>query len=171
MEFLDLFSLKDVAIVFTGLMVASIIRIYYDSHVNRKKAERFGSSLGIYNTLLNTQKEGLIIIAGDKLIFSNDEAAEVLQIKSHQLDIEYLKTLQIQYDYNQDKEYFMDCIKTINYTPDANILSTSDRLPVSLSINKFTPYSNVDVTWYVIILQDMTNIRDLQEGAESLLEV
>jgi len=171
MEFLNLFSLKDVAIVFTGLVIVSIIRIYYDSYVNGQKAKRFGNSLGIYNTLLNTQKEGLLIIAEDKLLFSNAEAAEILHTKVHKLDINYLRTLQIEYDYTKGKYTFLDSIKTLNYNADTNIIHDSDTLPVSISVNKFVPYSSTNILWYIVILQDMTSVRELQEGAESLLDV
>jgi len=41
MEFLNLFSLKDVFLAATGLMLVSMLRIYYDSYVDRKKSKTF----------------------------------------------------------------------------------------------------------------------------------
>jgi hypothetical protein len=42
-------------------------------------------------------------------------------------------------------------------------------MPISISINKIKPYSHANDVWYVIILQNMTNINELRDGAENLL--
>ena len=169
MGFLDLFSLTDVAIVFTGLVIVSIIRIYYDSHVNRQKAERFGSSLGIYNSLLDGTKEGLLIIAEGEVVFSNTEAADILNVKPQQMEKEYLSTLNVGDEYSKKEENFLDAIQHKEYMPSAYITDGSKAISLSISVNKVKPYSHNEKTWYVIILQNMQNVNELREGAESLL--
>lgn len=169
MEFLDLFSLTDVAIVFTGLVIVSIIRIYYDSHVNKQKAERFGSSLGIYNSLLEDTKEGLLIISEDEVIFSNTEAADILCVKPQQVDKDFLSTLKVGDSYSSEENNFLDSIMYKEYLPNAYITNGTNTTSLSISVNKIKPYSHNENIWYVIILQNMKNVNDLREGAESLL--
>jgi len=168
-DFLNLFSLTDVAIVFTGLVIVSIIRIYYDSYVNKQKAKRFGSSLGIYNSLLDDTREGLFILADDKVIFSNIEAADILHVKQHQIDKAYLSTLQVKDDYSSTRNDLFNIIQTKEYIPNATILNDTDNISVSISVNKVKPYSHTDTVWYIVILQNMTHVHALREGAESLL--
>jgi len=165
MEFLELFSLKDVAIVLTGLIIASIVRIYYDSHVTEKKAKQFGNSLGIYNNLLDETREGLFILSNDKqIIFSNSESRNILNIKEHTIDKEYLETLMI-----GEQENLLNIIYTKTYLPNAYIVDNQNTKAISISINKMQPNKYTAQVWYIVILQDMTQMSELRDGAQTLL--
>lgn len=168
MEFLDRFSLEDVVIVFIGLLIVSIFRIYYDSYVSRKKASRFGSSLSIYNNLLSNTKEGLLIIGSDdQVIYINTEAADILNTKEYGVDANFLSTVTIENTDTHTKESLLDIIHTQSHIPNASIMHILDPMPISISINTIT--HNFD-KWNVVILQDMTSVQELREGVTSLLD-
>jgi len=170
MEFLELFSLKDVAIVLTGLIIASIVRIYYDSHVTEKKAKQFGNSLGIYNNLIDETREGLFILSNDKqIIFSNNEARNILNIKAHNIDKESLETLMIGDEHSAEEQNLLNIIYTKTYLPNAYIVDDQNTKAISISINKMQPNKYTAQVWYIVILQDMTQISELRDGAETLL--
>jgi len=171
MEFLDRFSLQDVATVFIGLVVVSIVRIWYDYYVNKKKATQFGSSLGIYNNLLDDTKEGLIIISDDDhVIYSNAEAADILNTKTHTIDADYLRTVSVANADKTETENLLDIIQSKNHIPNAYIMHSTEALAISISINNIQPHSHTDDTWHVVILQDMTSINELRDNARNLLD-
>ena len=168
MNFLDRFSLEDVAIVFIGLVIVSIIRIWFDSHVNRKKAKQFGSSLGIYNSLLDSNKEGLLIIADDNnVIYTNNEAADILNTEVNSMEADYLSTVLIENIDSQSKENLLSIIYSQTHIPNAQL---SDSMAISISINKIKPYTQSDDIWYIVIIQNMTSINELRDGARNLLD-
>ncbi len=170
MNFLDKFSLEDVAIVFIGLIIVSIIRIWFDSYVNRKKAKQFGSSLGIYNSLLDDTKEGLFIISNDNhVVYSNNEAADILNTKMHKMEADFLSTILIENSERTGQKNLIDIIKTESYVPNAYIMHIGDFMPISISVNKIQPYTQSEDTWYIVILQNMTSINELRDGARNLL--
>jgi len=118
MDFLSKFSLVDVAIVFIGLVIVSIVRIWYDSYVNNKKAMQFGNSLGIYNSLLDETKEGLLIITqNDDVVFTNTEAADILHTRTHSINKDFLQTVQIEDEVKSSKDSLLECIHTQTYMP------------------------------------------------------
>jgi len=170
MEFLDRFSLEDVAIVFIGLVIVSIIRIWFEAHTNKKNATRFGSSLGIYNNLLDETREGLFIITDDKeIIFSNNESRNILNIKAHSIEKESLETLIIGDEHSAGQENLLNIIYTKTYLPSAYIMDAQDKKAISISINKLQPNKYTAQTWYIVIIQDMTQISELRDGAQTLL--
>ena len=171
MNFLDKFSLEDVAIVFIGLVIVSIVRIWFDSHVNRKKAKQFSSSLGIYNNLLDSSKEGLLIIADDNnVIYTNPEAANILNTEVNGLEADYLSTVKIENSDNQTKENLLSIIHSQTHIPNAQLMHLSDSMAISISINKIKPYTESDDIWYIVIIQNMTSINELRDGARNLLD-
>ncbi len=171
MEFLDLFSLKDVFIAATGLMFVSIMRIYYDSYIEKKKVARFGNSLGIYNSLIEDSKEGLLIVSdNEKVIFVNTEAANILNTNIGKLNSTYLDSIRIEGEYTNKNESLLEIIHTKNYISNAHIIDNSRTLPISISINKVNISPQSHNYWYIVILRDMTSINDLREGAQGLLE-
>jgi len=171
MEFLDIFSLTDVFVAAIGLMLVSIMRIYYDSYVEKKKVKRFGSSLGIYNSLIEDSKEGLLIVSdNNEIIFTNIEAAKILNTNIEKLDSSYLDSVRIENEDNGKNESFLEILHTKNYIANAYIINDSGNLPISVSINKVNTSPQAYNYWYVVILRDMTNINELREGARGLLE-
>lgn len=168
MEFLELFSLKDVAIVLTGLIIASIVRIYYDSLVTEKKAKQFGSSLGIYNSVIEDTREGLFIFSNNEVIYSNTEAADILNTKVHNINKEYLESTMIGLEDKDESMSLLDIIQTKSYVTNAHTAHGLEPMAISISINNFTHDS--DGKMRVVVLQDMTNINELREGARILLD-
>jgi len=170
MEFLDRFSLEDVAIVFIGLVIVSIIRIWFEAYTNKKKATRFGSSLGIYNNLLDEKREGLFILTNDKqIIFSNNESRNILNIKAYTIDTKSLETLMIGDEHSAGQQNLLNIIYTKSYLPNAYIVDDQNTKAISISINKMQPNKYTDQVWYIVILQDMTQMSELRDGAETLL--
>ena len=171
MNFLDLFSLNDVFLAATGLMLVSILRIYYDSYVEKKKVKRFGSSLEIYNSLIEDSREGLLIISdNNEIIFANTEATNILRTNTEKLDSSYLDTLRIENEDNGKNESLFEMLHTKNYIANAYLINNSHKLPISISINKVNTSPNAYNYWSIVILRDMTSINDLREGARGLLE-
>ena len=170
MEFLDRFSLEDVTIVFIGLVIVSIIRIWFEAHMNKKKATRFGSSLGIYNNLLDDTKEGLFILSDEgEIIFTNSEATHILNTRANRMNKEYLETLEIGDNHSSKKENLLDVIYNKTYLPNAYIVDDQDEKAISISINTLHPNKYMGQTWYIVIIQDMTQISELRDGAQTLL--
>ena len=166
MNFLDNFTLEDVATVFIGLLIVSIVRIWYESYVNKKKATQFGSSLGLYNSLLEDTKEGLLIITDtDNIIYVNDEAADVLHTQKNRIDKVFLSTFTIENVDRNSQDTLLNIIHTQSYLSTAYTKSS----PVSISINKVLPNENSHA-WYVVILQNITHIEELRDGAKDLLQ-
>lgn len=167
MNYLDNFTLEDVATVFIGLLLVSIVRIWYESYVNKKKATQFGSSLSLYNSLLEDTKEGLLIMTDtDNIIYVNNEAADVLHTQKNRIDKEFLSTFSIE-DVNKSAEdNLLNIIHTQTHLSSAHTKSS----PISISINKILPHENANRTWYVVILQNITHIEELRDGAKDLLQ-
>jgi transcriptional regulator with PAS, ATPase and Fis domain len=171
MEYLDLFSLKDVFIAATGLIIASIMRIYYDSYIEKKKIKRFSRSLTVYNSLVEDNKDGLLIISNNnEVIYSNNEATKILNTNRTNLDTIHLSGIGIEYENNSNNQSLLETIYSKNYIANANIMvKGSKKLPVSLSINKVSTSSQDDYHWYAVVLRDMTSICELRDGTRDLL--
>jgi len=170
MEFLDLFTLKDVFIAGTGLIIASIIRIYYDSHVETKKVKRFGSSLGIYNSAIETNKSGLIVLSSsDEVIFVNTEAVNVLGANIEQLRNGHLDSLLIENEESKKSDSFLNTIHSLNHLPYAQLINKSQKVPVDVSINKINTSVQSKDFLYVINISDNSSINQLQDEARELL--
>ncbi len=170
MNFLDLFSLKDVFIAASGLMVVSIARIYYDSYVEKKKIKNFGASLGIYNSLIEDNKEGLLIVSEhDKIISINKEAAHILHTTTESIDRDYLEKVRVVNTYNSTDESLLEIIHAKDYIANASI-DNFNHLPISISINKVNISPQSYNYWYVVIIRDMSSINNLRNDAKVLLE-
>lgn len=170
MEFLDIFSLSDVFIAATGLMFVSILRIYYDSYVEKKKVARFGNSLELYNGTVENPEEGLLIIShSNEIIFVNKEAAKILNTNENSLDLDYLNSIYIENDDTYTNENFMEMIYAKNHIVNAHVVINSHKLPITATINKVKLSSDENNYSYVVIIRDMTLMKDLREKAESLL--
>ncbi|MFC2073274.1 PAS domain-containing protein [Campylobacterota bacterium] len=172
MEFLDIFSLTDVFIAATGLMFVSILRIYYDSYIEKKKVKRFGNSLELYNSTVEHAEEGLLIIShSNEIIFVNTEATNILNTNKKNLDLNYLNSIRIENDDTHINENFMEMIHTKNHIVHAHVVINSHKLPIMATINKVNLYSHENNYCYVVIIRDMTLMNNLREKAESLLSV
>ena len=171
MEFLDIFSLKDVFIAAAGLMLVSMLRIYYDSYVEKKKVRNFGNSLGIYNSLIDDSEEGLLIVSDDnEIVFVNREAAEMLNTNKEKIDSSYFESIRIENEDNGTNESLLEAIQASKHIANAYLLNDSSKLPISVSINKVYTSSQAYNYWNVVILRDMTSINELREGVRGLLE-
>ncbi len=172
MDFLDIFSLTDVFIAATGLMFVSILRIYYDSYVEKKKVARFGNSLELYNSTVEHADEGLLMISNsNEIIFVNTEATKILNTNENNLDINYLNSIRIEYDDTHISENFIEMVHTKNRIVNAHVVINSHKLPIMATINKVNLSSDENNYCYVVILRNMTLMNDLRNTAESLLSV
>ena len=172
MEFLDIFSLTDVFIAASGLMFVSILRIYYDSYVEKKKVKRFGSSLELYNTTVEHTEEGLLIISSnDQVIFVNAEAERILNTTQNRLDVNYLNEITIENHDTDQSESFLNMLHNKNHIVHADIITNAHKLPILATINKVNVSSHSNDYWYIVILRDMTLMNDLREKAQNLLSV
>jgi sensor histidine kinase regulating citrate/malate metabolism len=172
MEFLDIFSLTDVFIAATGLMFVSILRIYYDSYVEKKKVKRFGNSLELYNITVEDGKEGLLIISNsNEIIFVNTEAAKILNTDKTSLDVNYLNSIGIEYYDTHTNENFMEMVYTKKHIVNAHVVINSYKLAITATVNKVNLTSYENDYCYVVILHDMTLMNDLREKARSFLLV
>lgn len=140
--------------------------------MSRKKATRFGSSLGIYNNLLGNTKEGLLIIADDnKVIYVNTEAADILNTNTYSVDTDFLSTVTIENSDTHSKENLLNIIHTQSHIPNASIMHHLDPMAISISINTITPDSHANDIWYIVILQNMTSVQELRAGVKSFRRI
>jgi len=170
MEFLNIFTLKDVFIAGTGLVLVSMLRIYYDSYVERKKMKNFSQSLTIYNSLVEESRDGLLIISEDNnVIFANDEVANILNTPVGNFDSKDLYAIDIANEENGTTRSLLETIQSESYMENAYLVNGLNSLPISMSVNKVSVSSDAQNYWYIGILRDMTNINDLREGTRELL--
>lgn len=170
MEFLSLFSLKDVFFAGTGLVLVSMLRIYYDSYVDRKKVKHFSTSLSMYNSLFEESRDGLLILSEhNKIIFVNKEAADILKINIKKPDSKSLFVIDVENEENRKSKSFLDFIHTDGFMANGYLVNNANKLPIYISVNKVNILPEVDEYYCVVHLRDMTNINKLREGTMDLL--
>ena len=173
MDFIDIFSISDVFKVALGLMLASIIRLYYASYLEKKKISNFSNSLTIYNTLMEDTQSGLIIITNnDKILFSNTIASDMLNTKGKDIDSTYLENIYISDVYSNKKEKFIQGIHAQHHMTNVCLETDDYKLPISIEINKTNMNSDSynHEFLYIIIMHDMTKMNALKEDVTHLLD-
>ena len=94
MDFLTLFTLKDVFLVSVGLMVAIIFRIYYDMYNEKNKVKYFAQSLELYNSLMDEKQEGILVLNKYyEPISVNNEALVLLKIDIQNINQNFLEKM------------------------------------------------------------------------------
>jgi len=171
MGFLEQFTLYDVFLVALGLVIASIVRIFYDSYQERKRLEELDELVTIYNESMNAYDEGVLIISDkDEIIFSNIEGRRILKVDSDTLDLAYLKSVVKISLQDSTKEYpFLSIIEEKKKIANARIIIENHALPVSLQSNTFHigADSSKNGLWRIITMQDISGKIKLQEKIES----
>ena len=171
MDFLELFTLKDVFIAASGLMIASIIRIYYASYVEKKKVSNFAHSLTIYNTLHENAKAGLIILSADEhVLFVNQEAGNILNTPIDTVDNTFLSNISLCDEYSDSKENFIKKIQVQEEINNVYIEINTIKIPLSIEVNQSDSYSSSYDFVYIISLRDMTGMNKLKEEVAKLLD-
>ena len=171
MAYLDLFTLGDVFITGTGVVVVSLMRIYYDSYMEKKKLKQFSKSLTVYNSVIEESQDGLLILSDNhEIIYSNNEAVKILHIDKQNLNSSYLNTIDIKSENDEQSQSLLKTIYSKSHIPHADMtLKGSEKRPVSLSINKVNASEENDYHWYVVTLHDLTSISELREASKDLL--
>jgi len=170
MDFLNQFTLNDVFLVATGLLLASLIRIFYDSYKEKKRLDKFDRMLTVYNDSMDTYEEGVLIISDeDEVIFANKEAARIFAVKHTDVTMEYLREeVSIRLNGAASEDAFIDIIRKRNNIPHANILVGSSSIPVSINTNKFHMHFESNHSWRIVILQDIASKLQVQERMDSV---
>jgi len=169
-DFLSHFSLYDVFLVGLGLVLASLIRIFYDSYKERQRLKQLGRMVKVYNESMDIYEEGVLIISDkQEVIFANKEAARIFALKNADVTMEHLKEkVSIRLGGSFEEESFMETVQKRKNIPQAHIIVGSSSIPVSLNTNKFHMQFNHDNSWRIIILQDIASKMKLQERIDSV---
>jgi hypothetical protein len=85
------------------------------------------------------------------------------------MDSSYLETIIIEDKNSSENQNLLKLIYTKTYMPNAYIIDDENKKSISISINIFKPNKYISQTWYIVILQDMTQISELRDGAQTLL--
>ena len=171
MEFLSRFTLYDVFLVALGLVIASIIRIFYDSYKERKRLEELDALVSVYNESMDTYNEGVIIISDNhEIIFSNKEIRRILRIGEDELNVEYLREkVFFLVQNNTRKVHFFDGLKEHDALPNAEIIIGAHNLAIAANSHIFETKSVTKnpMLWRIITLRDISGQVRLQKKIES----
>ncbi len=171
MNFLEQFTLYDVFLVALGLIIASIVRIFYDSYQERKRLNELDELVTIYNESMNAHDEGVLIISDkNEIVFSNIEVCRILNVERNALDYSYLNNMvRITFPNSVKEKSFLSSIEEKKIITHAQIIIGSITLPVSVHSNTFYMRSEnrKDGLWRIITIQDITRKIKLQEKIES----
>ena len=167
MTFLDLLTLRDVFIAGTGLVIASLIRIYYDAYMEKRKLKRFTQSLTVYNCLIEENKDGIMIITDDnEIIYANEEMLHQLHTERKHLSASYLEKITLTYE--NTRQTLLQTIHNRTHIPQANLaLSNTQNPAISLSINKMPTDGRIH--WNIVVLRDMESMCELRDRTIDLL--
>jgi EAL domain-containing protein (putative c-di-GMP-specific phosphodiesterase class I)/GGDEF domain-containing protein len=170
MAFLNSITLNDMFLVAIGLALASFIRILYDSYRGRMRLKKMDKMVKVYSESMDVYEEGILIISDkDEVVFSNKEASRVLVTKNAEVTTAYLKKkVSIRLSGAIKEENFWDTIQKRKNIPHAYIVVENASVPVSVNTNKFHMGFSQDVSWRIVILQDITSNLKLQEQVESV---
>ncbi|NKQ41428.1 MAG: EAL domain-containing protein [Sulfurovum sp.] len=170
MNFLDNFTLYDVFLVAIGLVLASLIRIFYDSFKEKKRLKKLGQMIKVYNESMDVYEEGVLIITDkNEVIFANKEASRIFAVKNTDVTMKHLsKKVGIRISGSIKEESFIETIQKRRNIPHAYIVVGSSTVPVSLNTNKFHMQYNHNDSWRIVILQDIANKIKLQERIDSI---
>ncbi len=170
MAFLNEFSLYDVFLVAIGLVLASLIRIFYDSYKEKMRLKKLGQMIKVYNESMDIYEEGVLIISDkDEVIFANKESSRIFAAKNGEVTMEHLKNkVSIRMSGSIHEESFIDIVQKRRNIPHAYIVVGNASVPVSMNTNKFHMHFNHDDSWRIIILQDIASKLKLQERIESI---
>ncbi len=171
MGFLSRFTLYDVFLVALGLVIASIIRIFYDSYKERKRLEELDALVSVYNESMDTYNEGVIIISDNhEIIFSNKEIRRILRIGEDELNVEYLREkVFFLVQNNTRKVHFFDGLKEHDALPNAEIIIGAHNLAIAANSHIFETKSVTKnpMLWRIITLRDISGQVRLQKKIES----
>jgi len=169
-NFLNQFTLYDVFLVGVGLVLASLVRIFYDSYKEKKRLRKLGRMVKVYNDSMDIYEEGVLIISGkEEVIFANKEATRIFGLKKGSVTMEYLKEkVGIRLGGSFEEDEFIDIIQKRRNIPHAYILAGNASVPVSINTNKFHMQFSHNNSWRIIILQDIANKLKLQERIDSI---
>ena len=170
MNFLNQFTLYDVFLVGVGLVLASLVRIFYDSYKEKQRLRKLGRMVKVYNDSMDIYEEGVLIISGkEEVIFANKEAARIFGLKKGSVTMEYLKEkVSIRLGGSFEEDEFIDIIQKRRNIPHAYILAGDVSVPVSINTNKFHMQFSHNNSWRIIILQDIASKLKLQERIDSI---
>ena len=170
MDFLSRFTLYDVFLVAIGLVLASLIRIYYDSYKEKVRLKRLDRMIKVYNDSMDIYEEGVLVLSNkDDVIFANKEALRIFAAKHTELTAEYLrKKVNIRLKNSLDTDDFFNIIHTRRNIPHVDILTGNTFTPVSMNTNIFPIEFGQNEAWQIVILQDIAYKLNLQERIESV---
>jgi len=170
MDMLSMFTLEDVFLTAIGLVTISIMRIYYDSHIERKKIKRLCGLIDVHNHIDEDEKEGVLVISNnDKVISADSGVAHIFGVASEDIDIEYLNAIRVKLDSSNKESSFMDVVKNEKHMLSAKILNSGKKLSVSLNLNRVYSPSVSDDSWCVIVIKNLSNTSELHKAADDLM--
>lgn len=165
---LNRFSLEDVFLAAIGLVIVSILRIYYDSYIERKKIKHLCSLINVHNNIDEDKKEGLLVMTSNySVISANAQVAFMFGVNIENIDTKYLKSLKIKLDSSDEELNFIDAISSMNYIQSANVSKTKSI--ISISVNKIYPKIAADGYWYVLTMRDLSNVNELYRTVKDLM--
>jgi len=169
MNILSMFTLEDVFLTAIGLVTISIMRIYYDSHMERKKIKHLCGLIDVHNHIEEDEKEGILVISNNNKVISADSGvAHIFGVPSEDIDIEYLDNIRVKLDDNSESS-FMDVIKEGGHMRSAKILNSGKQLRVSLNLNRVYRPSVSDDSWSVVVIKNLNNASKLHKAADDLM--
>ncbi len=158
-HFLQNFSFYDILLVGVGLIIATLIRFYYDSHHVQKKLEELNNKIRIYNYSIDAYDDGLLILTQkNDIVFVNKEFADFFGVKEEDITKNFLEDIQLTFINKAAKEVnFLDAIDRRKYISDVRLSKMRHDVPVKISSNLFRNDDDPNTFWRVVVMSDLSD--------------
>jgi len=165
MHFLQQFTLFDVFMVGLGLVIATLLRIYYDSYKERKYLQELDNKVRVYNQSIDAYEEGVLILSQDnEVLFANKEFGDFFGVEDHEITRDFLSRIKLVYINNPAKEMnFLDAVDRRKYISDVKVAGMVHAAPLKISSNLFRGNEDPDTYWHVIVMNDLSEYYRLQQ--------
>jgi len=166
MGFWEQFTLYDVFMVALGLVIATLVRIYYDSYQERKKIKVLSEKVKIYNQSINAYDEGVLVLSreGD-ILFVNKGFGDYFGKDQEEITKDFLKDLRVSQIESPGKTYdFLDMIERFKSISDIQLPGRQKPVPVKISSNLFHgDGEDSNEYWRIVVIHDLSEYYRLQK--------
>ena len=164
-QILQKFSLMDIFLTGLVLIIAILLRAYYNSRKDRKRIEELDNKVNIYNKSIDAYEEGVLILSQDnEVLFANKEFGEFIGAEDHKITKDFLSRIKLAYINNPTREItFLDAVDRRKHISDVKVAGMIDAAPLKISSNLLRRDDNSDTYWRVIVVNDLSEYYRLQK--------
>ncbi len=166
MGFWEQFTLYDVFMVALGLVIATLVRIYYDSYQERKKIKALSEKVKIYNQSINAYDEGVLILSKDNdVLFVNKGFGDYFGKDEEEITKDFLQHLKISQIDSPGKTFdFLDIVERFRTLTDVQLPGRQRPVPVKITSSIFHgDEEDPSSFWRIVVIHDLSEYYRLQK--------